>query len=1153
MQFTKLRLSGFKSFVDPTELAIEPGLTGVVGPNGCGKSNLVEGLRWVMGETSAKKMRGGGMDDVIFGGTADRPSRNIAEVMLFLDNSDRGAPASFNDSEELEISRRIEREQGSQYRINGKDVRARDVQLLFADLATGARSAALVSQGRVGALINAKPADRRILLEEAAGISGLHSRRHEAELRLRAAEANLERLEDVLAALDAQLKGLKKQARQASRYRNIGDHIRKAEATLLHLKWVETGTQRETAQANLDRIRAEIAQLTQKAAHETNEQAQAAEKLPALREAEARVAAELHRLTVARDALDAEEERLRVAKDEAATRLAQTRQDIDREQSLAADAQAAIDRLNAERQTIAESQSSHDAAVAEAEGDVGEAETEVDRLETGLSEITEAVVAEDARREALVRRIRELEERMNRLRARAEDVLRERAELAEKAALNGVLERAETAVAAASAAVETRRNEAEQAEQARSAADRETAAAREQEREAGQRLAALKAEERTLANLLAEGQSEMWPPLLDSVRVASGYEAALGAALGDDLIGALDPAAPAHWRALAPFVSAPPLPFGVAALADYVEGPAVMARRLGQIGVVADRTQGERLAGQLRPGQRLVSQDGDLWRWDGYTVSAGAGTAAGTRLAQRNRLSEVRDELVAANAAAEDLRMLRQRLDGAAEEAANTERRARAALQAAYGDLSAARESLSKLERDNAETAQRIAALDEASAGLENDLAEAEADLGAAREASSPAIDLDGKRAEQTAMRESLTGARGRLIERRSRHDRLLREAEAREERLQQIGADLESWLSRQRNAQAQHDALTERLQATEAEIARLTDAPVEIAEKRNALAGDIEGAEARRREAADILAEAESALAEIAKRLRAAEGALADAREERARAEGVVAQIDQTRQTLTERAEERLQTTPENVLAAADVDPEKGLPEVDAVEARLERLIRERDNMGPVNLRAEQEAAELQEQIDGLEKERNDLIEAIARLRQAINELNREGRERLLTSFREVNSHFEELFTRLFGGGRAYLKLIESDDPLEAGLEIFASPPGKKLQVLSLLSGGEQALTALALLFSVFLTNPAPICVLDEVDAPLDDANVDRFCTLLSSIAAASDTRFMVVTHHRMTMARMDRLYGVTMPEQGVSQLVSVDLQTAEELRDSA
>ncbi len=411
-----------------------------------------------------------------------------------------------------------------------------------------------------------------------------------------------------------------------------------------------------------------------------------------------------------------------------------------------------------------------------------------------------------------------------------------------------------------------------------------------------------------------------------------------------------------------------------------------------------------------------------------------------------------------------------------------------------------------------------------------------------------PARSLTGRTQD-----DELAEKRSHLIECRSTAERLRREAETRRQRLAAIEQESNSWQSRAEAAERHLASLAERREAIEAEIESLARRPAEISAQRQALMELIEKAAAERREAADRLAEAEAALTAADRALKRAEADLAAAREARVRAEGAVAQAAEARSTLIERFRERLECAPDEALAIAELDPGEELPQREQTESRIQRLIRERENIGPVNLRAETEAAEIETQLSGLQNERGDLVSAIARLRQGISSLNREGRERLLAAFEVVNKNFEELFTRLFGGGRAHLALTENDDPLEAGLEIMASPPGKRLQVLSLLSGGEQALTALALLFGVFLANPTPICVLDEVDAPLDDANVDRFCTLIEELGHSSATRFLVITHHRMTMARMDRLYGVTMAERGVSQLVSVDLQQADELRITA
>jgi chromosome segregation protein len=1151
VQFHKLRLTGFKSFVDSTELDIAPGMTGIVGPNGCGKSNLVEALRWIMGETSAKQMRGGEMNDVIFGGTSDRPARNVAEVSLLLDNTDRTAPPQFNETEELEVSRKIERDKGSTYRINGSEMRARDIQVLFADQATGPRSTALVSQGRVGALINARPVDRRHLLEEAAGITGLHSRRHEAELRLRAAETNLERLDDVLTTLDAQLQGLKKQARQAKRYRNLSELIRESEAVVLHQRWTAASAASAAAREALHQAETVVVEHARAVAVATNAREAAAETVPPLRQAEAESAAELQRLTMARNELDAEERRVGEAIAQAETRLQQIAGDIEREGHLATDAGSALERLGTERREIEAANAGEGDLIADAAQALETARTATTTQEERLTALTGRIASDEARLAALQREIGELTARDNRMRAQFNDAVAERDALQAEGVDPAGIRAAEQALAEAEAALNAARDNLDAAENARTEADTERDRRREARHEAEAERGRLRAEATALEELLAAAPDDVaWTPILDQLEVTPGYETALGAALGDDLVAAADETAARHWKSLPAATGSSALPAGAEPLDRFVGGSPRLARRLGQVGVVVDSDTAERLAGQLSPGQRLVTRDGGLWRWDGFTVAAGDSSAAAARLRQRNRLDALRTELTRAEAAWDTADRAFADARDAAEAATAAERAARDAVRSADTAIEAARTSHAKLSREAVAKGSRLESLREAVRRLEGELAEIDGRLGERREALTAIGDLDGLRSEAAAARSQLAEARDTLHAAQAAHDRLAREAQERRRRIAAINAEEGSWNARARGTAERIAELESRRTAAQEELGGLTSRPAEIAAQRNALMSSLTEAEARRGGAADRVAEAEGKLAETDKALRAIEALHTEAREARVRAESAVAQAEQVQGAVRERIAERLGCRPEGARALTGIAEDKELPPLDTAEAKLERLLRERDNMGPVNLRAEQEAEELEEQIATIHSERDDLIAAIGRLRQGISSLNREARQRLVTSFKEVDTHFQALFVRLFGGGAAHLALTESDDPLEAGLEIFAQPPGKKLQALSLLSGGEQALTATALLFAVFLTNPAPICVLDEVDAPLDDANVDRFCSLLDEIARQSNTRFLVVTHHRMTMARMDRLYGVTMPERGVSQLVSVDLRGAEEIR---
>ncbi len=1150
MKLTRLRLHGFKSFVEPTDFMIEPGLTGVVGPNGCGKSNLVEALRWAMGETSHKSLRAADMDAVIFAGSGNRPSRNHAEVVMTIDNADRTAPAAVNDREILEISRRIEREAGSVYRINGRDVRARDVQILFADAATGARSPALVHQGKIGEIIQAKPEQRRRVLEDAAGVAGLHARRHEAELRLKAAETNLTRVEDVIGQLAGQIDGLKKQARQAIRYREVAAKVRKAEATLFHLRWLEANADVAEAGRVHDLSVREMAERIREQAEAARIQAVRAAELPALREAEARAAAGLQRLTNARETLDREEERARERVAELDQRLTQFAADVGREQQQASDAEVALQRLDGENTELKdeirsriEKRSGVDSRAAEAEATLADAERLFAELTTALADLT-------ARRRQFEDNLRSHQERLARIDQEIANVHGEEQKLAEQTGALGDLAAFGDALQAAQLGLAQSETAAQSSEAGHLAARARLDAARAPLNEADKRVQRLETEARTIAKLVNGDTKNLWPPIIDGITVAKGYEKALGAALGDDLDAPVDPSAPLRWTDAGRPEGDPALPEGVEALAQRVEAPSELARRLAQIGVVA-RDRGAELVPQLKTGQRLVSVEGDVWRWDGFVAAAHAPTGAARRLAERARLIDIENELQQARIEAASKRQWLETAEADQRAASTAEIAARDAWRAAQREADAARQRHADTEREINRHAARKSALSEAHSRLNADRAEAEAARATADAALAelPAsLDTETRLA---AVRSDIDGHRQLAARVRAEAQALAREAELADRRLQAIVAEQGQWQARRESAAQQIATIEARVTEVRAERAELDNAPAVFAEKRRALIGEIESAEAARRAAADMLAAAETAMAETDRAAKASLEALSSAREATARAEERMEGARRRLADVEREIRDMLEIEPHGVAGLAEITPETALPPLSEIEENLEKLRRDRERLGAVNLRAEEELREVEAQHTTLTTERDDLVEAIKRLRQGIQSLNREARERLLGSFEVVNGHFKRLFVELFGGGEAALHLIESDDPLEAGLEIIAKPPGKKPQTLSLLSGGEQALTALALIFAVFLTNPSPICVLDEVDAPLDDHNVERFCTLLHEMTAETETRFIIITHNPITMARMNRLFGVTMAERGVSQLVSVDLESAVKILD--
>ncbi|MCX7863791.1 MAG: chromosome segregation protein SMC [Novosphingobium sp.] len=1137
MRIKRLKLSGFKSFVEPAELRIEPGLTGVVGPNGCGKSNLLEAIRWVMGESSPKSMRGGGMEDVIFAGTAERPPRTFAEVVMFAENEAR---------EELEIVRRIERGAGSAYRVNGRDVRARDVALLFADAATGAHSPALVSQGRIASVIAARPSERRLMLEEAAGIAGLHVRRKDAEQKLRATESNLARLEDIRAGLDRQIATLRRQARTAERYRALTEQIRVAEGRLVHARW------REAAQAaDAARLEAESAQERVAAAQLAAKSAQEAQAAMAARLARARdeladrrddASAHGHRMAALASQLDAAEQRLADLSRQQA-QLEEDREDADR---LTRDAAEALERLRREladgEAKLAADEARRPALVEALEA----AERQAHAAELDLAQATAAQAGVDAEwriAEAELAnaqaRIRRLELEISRHRAQIDDLARQSDP--DRAVAEAQARREEAAAALAQARATLAKSQARKAELQTACDDAASALAA-----ARAELAGLEREHTALvrdreARTRSAKASHGLPIAIEQVRVEPGYERALAAVLGRDSRAAIghppDGAEGCFWSG----AKSPKKLAG--SLADHViDCPAELAARLALVRVT-DRDDGSVLA----PGEWLVTRSGQLRRWDGF-IARGEGASEAALLEAGNRLAELDAQLPASRALVSQsearLAQLQAELTKVQTGLVAAERQV---IEASENERNCLR-ALDQAEAARSRLAARRADLDAILADLADQLRKAEAERAVAEQRRAELPDPAAGRAALDAMRASNDAARKVLQQTNAAlaaHDQALAVLR---ERIAAQRSDIASWQTRAGDAARRLAEAARRLEEIGQERAIVEAKPA-------ALLRDIEEGEAVRQRLAAELAAAEAAAAEAAVELRSCDEALAAAQEVLASARevraGAVARAEneaQRRQEMARISGERFQCPPSHLperlgFAASEVAA------ASEESARLDALVAERERLGPVNLVAAEELAAVEAEHGANIAEQAELSEAVNRLRGSIGQLNREGRERLRKAFADVDMHFRRLFSRLFEGGQAHLALVDSDDPLEAGLEIFAQPPGKRLQSLTLLSGGEQALTAIALIFALFLTNPAPICVLDEVDAPLDDANIERFCDLLDAMVVETDTRYLIVTHNAVTMSRMHRLFGVTMVEKGVSRLVSVDLGEAGQL----
>ncbi len=1148
MKFNRLRLSGFKSFVDPTELLIETGLTGIVGPNGCGKSNLLEALRWVMGETSFKSLRGAAMDDVIFSGSSDRPARNTAEVTVTLDNSNRTAPAQFNGEDTIEVSRRIEREAGSAYRINAREARARDVQMLFADAATGAHSITLVCQGQIGELLAAKPQARRVILEEAAGISGLHHRRHEAELRLRAAEQNLQRLDDVIGEIDAQLVALQRQARQAARYKNVAAKIRQSEALLLHLRWTEAADGVSISTAERSHAGEKVAELAAIAASTSTAENAAAEKLPPLRRDEAQAAAALQRLRNEDRTLAADAERTGERRMELNARLAQISADIERERSILENHAEQIETLAAEETELRKTLEKSAAQQADTNEKTSAARQTLEIAETELASKMSVFIELKGAHSNAASRLRECEARAERLKSDSEQVASQ-------------LDKAET-----SDATDASRHQAaiERALQTLSATEEQAAAAAQglelaHERERTARDAADEAE-RILDRLEAEsaalgpiagprdGQSGT---MVERVTVVPGFETAIAAALGDDLDASIMPDAKMRWRELEPLAASQGLPEGAEPLAQFVNGPPSLARRLAFTGVVTPE-EGELLQRRLTPGQRMVSREGDLWRWDGFVARAGAENVASKRLEARNRLEAIELEIDTAREYRDSAQHANQAAKDEASHSDNSDREARGAWRSAGQEADRARAALAEAERKAQAIRVHTLALQQKRERLNTDLADALTAAEQARAQQAQLASLSEIEATIEPLRAGIAEARENFSQAEAHVHSLGRDLTNANQRLERIAEEVRRWHGLTESAQAHITALGERSQAIQAEMDELSEIPEVIAAKRAKLADAVADAEKARSLAADRLTKAETTLGTLRADARRLDITLTEARETLARAEARQEAAEERMEQAVQAIRGELSCAPDQALAQVQLADSAQIPALAQIEEQLQRARAERERLGAVNLRAEDEASEQRTRSEELRTERDDLDKAIRRLRQGIGTLNSEARGRLTSAFDSVNEQFGNLFRTLFGGGTASLTMTASDDPLETGLEVIAHPPGKRPQTLTLLSGGEQALTAFALMLSVFRTNPSPICVLDEVDAPLDDHNVERFCNLVTKLAEEAATRFLVITHHPYTMARMDRLFGVTMAERGVSKLVSVDLDTAERFREA-
>ncbi len=853
MEFKKIQLNGFKSFAEKTNFLIEEGLTGIVGPNGCGKSNIVESLRWCMGETSAKSMRGSGMEDVIFSGTSNKPSKNIAEVSINLTNKNKDGPHQYNELDEIEIRRKIEKDKGSKFYINNKEVRAKDAQMFFADLSTGAHSPSLISQGRIGSLVTAKPVDRRAILEEAAGISGLHVRRHEAELRLNAAENNLKRADELRRQQEKQLANLQKQAEEAAKYKSISEEIKQVEAGLYYLRLKEIDNEINLENEINNEADNKVKEFYSKLEMLEKQTKTEVEKVTPIREKNIENLSKIQRLNLELKGLDEEKERIEEEIESTKNALKVIDEDIDREKSIVIDANSNEKRLREEKNELIETDSTY---------------YQTEKLS------------------------------------------------------NQDLESAKTK---------------------------------------------LKIEQDRMGYLLGNFNSQF------------------------------------------------------------------LQKNIETINLVKEQMEKAKILISNKDNEEAITL------LDESKVNL-------SFLIMKNKEIE-KDDL--------------------------------------FSNLISKNENINKLQDDYAETY--------------------------------------------------------------SKYQNIKKESVKRNERIKKIDQEIESWRNLLNNSEKMIYELNERKNKRNLKLSELEKQPQAQAEKKGQISESLRISEKEKNENENLIEEIDNKIIDLRNELNSTKEDSIEIRERKASSSATIEGLNKRKNDLLERVLTELKLKEFDLLDFSNLKKDQTFPDTLTQEELLDEKKREREKLGSVNLRADEETSKYEIEIRKMEKDRQDLVTAIIKLKESIKELNQKGRERLIDAFEKVNRKFNEVYTKLFNGGNAKLELVDSDDPLDAGLEMLVSPPGKRLQSITLLSGGEQALTALSLIFAVFLTNPSPICVLDEVDAPLDDANVTRFCNLLAELTKITSTRFVIVTHHALTMSKMDRLYGVTMPEKGISQLVAVDLQKAE------
>ncbi len=1148
MKIAEVKISGFKSFVDGVHLPIESGLTGIVGPNGCGKSNVLESIRWVMGATSAKALRGSEMDDIIFAGTDTRPSRDLAEVIIRIDNNDGSAPEPYRNAPFIEISRKIRRGIGSTFRINGKEVRAKDVQLLFADASSGANSPAFVRQGQVSELINARPENRRRVLEEAAGIAGLQARRHEAQIKLNATEMNLERVGELLILMDEQISALKKQSVRARKYRELQGQIRGLELYLASLRLDSMRTSKTKTQEdarNAQKMAADALNIVNSKSKSFDE---LQTKQKPLLEEQAIADALLRRFEARRIEFERDIQETQNRIDSLNNDKNRINRDIARENELSEDAKDAIAKAQseiAELETKAQNFQNTD----EFARRINSLKSELSDLEAELSALVNQKAEINAKiREYEREKTASLTKRMtlaNDVQILEVEVYKFMIEISKDTSWDKAREKFE------SLQDDFEKHQTEIAENATRLIDyqREFEIAETEKQNAERDFKTLSYELSAIESFLKGAQSEAIESLIGQIKVESGYERALSASFGDDLNAKIGESGDKYWDKITDTNFLWPKELEkYPKLSQFVTAPIQLMARINSIIVVEN---GEKIS--LPKGARAVTKDGMLMLWDGLVNKNQNPSQNAIIFEHINRKSQITPLIAEKKLEVEKRTEIFRHSQTSFTDARNYEIDLNRKSRDFLAQIEIARKSLSNAETAKADKMAELKAKQLSLINLTAQLKEAVETAPKPLELGQS--DIEKIDSECTSKNNEIAQLRSQLMELQTSLSQINSETENTKKRLANANNEKTAWATRLETAKVRLAQLHSEIIENENQLQSIKKRPQELEAEKIAALGELPKIEIRKKNADDAMALNSSQIKTIESEIKSAELQLNAAREAINAAQIISASWDERINEIETQIIQEHQiaiTEISNKIRSELGDILNNLNQEKAA-ARLAKAFSERDEIGGVNLRADEELKELSEKYTNLSNDRDELLKAIAKLKKAIDEINDEGKEKLLAAFDKVNQYFSELFTALFGGGNAHLALSETDDPLGGGLEVYACPPGKRLTSMSLMSGGEQALTATALIFAVFLSNPAPLSILDELDAPLDDANVDRFCALMDEMRKRTDTRFIVITHHPITMARMDRLFGVTMAERGVSNVVAVDLSRAQSMIEAA